>query len=105
MVFTRHTEDKSTKTCLSFTHGGDTMSIDHTYAFSFGDITDIKELKQSIQKQLEVKEEMLINLKKKVGQLQIEVESINNGNLLLKSLRMTTLQFSFTQAFPTIRPC
>ena len=101
MVFAKHTEDKSTQTCFQFTSEFDSISMDHTYAFSFGDIIDIKESRQSIQEQLEVKEEMLINLKKKVGQLQKE---INNGNLLFKSLRMTTLQLNFTQVFPITKP-
>ena len=74
----------------------------HTYALSFGDIIDIKESMQSKQEQHEVKEEILINLKKKVGQLQKEIDEYKQRELilLLKSLRMTTLRLNFTQAFP-----
>ena len=74
MVFAKHTEDKSTQTCFLFTSEVDSILLDHAYAFSFGDIIDINESRQSIQEQLEVKEEMLINLTKKVGQLQKEID-------------------------------
>ena len=99
-VFAKQTEDKSTQTRFLFTSEVDSISMDHTYAFSFGDIIDIKESRQSIQEQLEVKEEILINLKKKLGSCKKKLMSINNGNLHLKSLRMTTLRLNFTQAFP-----
>ena len=103
MVFARHTEDKSTQTCFSFTSEVNTKSIDHTYAFSFGDITDIKELRQSIHEQLQVKEEMLINLQKKVGQLQKEIDGYKQRQFTLEKFKDDNSAIQFYTGFPSYK--
>ena len=96
----KHTEDKSTQTCFQFTSEFDSISMDHTYAFSFGDIIDIKESRQSIQEQLEVKEEMLINLKKKVGQLQKEIDEYKQQEFTLEKFENDNSAIKFYTGFP-----
>ncbi|XP_068719429.1 uncharacterized protein [Montipora capricornis] len=99
-VFAKHTEDKSTQTCFLFSSEVDSISMDHTYAFSFGDIIDIKESRQSIQEQLEVKEEILINLKKKVGQLQKEIDEYKQREFTLEKLKNDNSAIKFYTGFP-----
>lgn len=50
------------------------MASDNTYAFSFREADDQEKLKQAMEEWLAVKEEMLVKLKTKVGQLQKEIE-------------------------------
>ena len=103
MVFAKHTEDKSTQTCFQFTSEFDSISMDHTYAFSFGDIIDIKESRKSIQEQLEVKEEMLINLKKKVGQLQKEIDEYKQREFTLQKFENDNSAIKFYTGFPNYK--
>ena len=103
MVFAKHTEDKSTQTCFLFTSEVDSISMDHTYTFSFEDIIDIKESRQSIQEQLEVKEEMLINLKKKVGQLQKEIDEYKQREFTLEKFKNDNSAIKFYTGFPNYK--
>lgn len=94
------TEDKSTQTCFSFTSG----VVDHTYAFSFGDnITDIKKLMQSVQEQLEVKEEMLNNLKKKVGELQKQIDGYKQREFTVEKFKDDNSAIQFYTGFPNYK--
>lgn len=98
-MFTKHTEDKSTQTCFSFTSGVG----DHTYAFSFGDINDINKLTQSIHEQLEVKEEILVNLQKKVGQLQKEIDEYKQRQFTLEKFKDDNSAIQFYTGFPNYK--
>ena len=98
-MFTKHTEDKSTQTCFSFTSGVG----DHTYAFSFGDINDINKLLQSIHEQLEVKAEILINLQKKVGQLQKEIDEYKQRQFTLEKFKDDNSAIQFYTGFPNYK--
>lgn len=94
------TEDKFTQTCFSFTSG----VVDHTYAFSFGDnITDIKKLMQSVQEQLEVKEEMLNNLKKKVGELQKQIDGYKQREFTVEKFKDDNSAIQFYTGFPNYK--
>ena len=99
MLLTKHTEDKSTQTCFSFTSGVG----DHTYAFSVGDINDINKLTQSIHEQLEVKEEILVNLQKKVGQLQKEIDEYKQRQFTLEKFKDDNSAIQFYTGFPNYK--
>ena len=103
MVLVRQTEEKSTQTCFLFTSGPDTISIDHTYAFTFGDTIDIKELMLSIRERLKVKEEMLEKLKKKVGQLQKEIHEYKQREFSLEKFKDENSAIQFYTGFPNYK--
>ena len=103
MVIAGHTLDKSTQTCFSFTSTVDSMSSDHSYAFRFEDITDINKLRQPIQEQLEVKEEMWVNLKQKVGQLQKEIDGYKQREFSLEKFEDDDSAIQFYTGFPNYK--
>lgn len=76
------------------------MASDHTYAFSFREADDQEELKQAMEERLTVKEEMLVKLKTKVGQLQKEIEHYKERAFRLKRFKEDNAAIQFYTGFP-----
>lgn len=56
---------------------------------------------QSIHEQLEVKEEILVNLQKKVGQLQKEIDEYKQRQFTLEKFKDDNSAIQFYTGFPT----
>ena len=97
----RQTDNKCTdrQTFFSPTHEY-AMASDHTYyAFSFREADDQEKLKQAMEEWLAVKEEMLVKLKTKVGQLQKEIEHYKERAFRLKNFKEDNAAIQFYTGF------